>query len=56
MTAFIRKYFGWLFTADPNYSVNHANFAALSEKYGELTPQMLYTCPDFEVVFEVRVG
>lgn len=42
--------------ADPNYSVNYANFIALSKQYGELTPHMIYTCPDFEVVLEIRAG
>jgi hypothetical protein len=41
--------------ADPNYATNFANFEAMLVKYGELTPQMLYDCPDFEVVWEVRV-
>lgn len=41
--------------ADPNYATNFANFEALLAKYGELTPQMLYDCPDFEVVWECKV-
>lgn len=40
--------------ADPNYHINYANFEALLKKHGKLTPDMLYNCPDFEVVFEDR--
>jgi len=42
--------------ADPNYNTNYANFEALLKKYGKITPNMLYDCPDFEIVFEVRNG
>ena len=38
----------------PDYEKNFANFEALIKKYGQLTPQMYYDCPDFEVVWEVR--
>lgn len=40
--------------AEPNYSVDFANFEAMVQKYGKITPQMFYDCPDFEVVYEVR--
>lgn len=41
--------------ADPDYATNFANFESLIAKYGEITPQMLYDCPDFEVVLEIKV-
>lgn len=40
--------------ADPTYTTNFANFEATVQKYGRITPQMLYDCSDFEVVYEVR--
>ena len=40
--------------ADPTYATNFANFEALAQKHGKVTPQMLYDCGDFEVVYEVR--
>jgi hypothetical protein len=40
--------------ADPDYDTNFANFEALINKRKNLTPQMFYDCPDFEVVYEVR--
>jgi len=40
--------------ADPDYMTNFANFEATIQKYGRITPQMFYDCPDFEVVYEVR--
>lgn len=39
---------------DPNFLINYENFDRALKKYHELTPQMLYDCPDFEVVFEIR--
>ena len=40
--------------AEPNYSTDFANFEAMVQKYGRITPQMFYDCPDFEVVYELR--
>ena len=40
--------------ADPDYATNYANFEALVQKFKRVTPQMLYECGDFEVVYEVR--
>ena len=40
--------------ADPDYATNFANFEALVQKFGRITPQMFYQCPDFEIVYEVR--
>lgn len=40
--------------AHPNYFVDFANFEAMIKKYKNLEPHMFYTCPDFEVVYEVR--
>jgi Permuted papain-like amidase enzyme, YaeF/YiiX, C92 family len=40
--------------AEPEYFANFANFEALIKKRGNLTPQMFYDCPDFEVVLEIR--
>lgn len=40
--------------ADPSYATSFANFEAMVQKYGRLTPQMIYDCPDFEVAYEVR--
>ena len=39
--------------AEPNYATDFANFEALLAQYGELTPNMIRDCPDFEVIFEV---
>jgi hypothetical protein len=39
---------------DPAYSTNFANFEAMVQKYGKITPQMFYDCSDFEIVYEVR--
>lgn len=38
-----------------NYERDFANFEASIRKYKNLSPQMFYDCPDFEVVFEARV-
>lgn len=40
--------------ADPNYERDFPNFERMIKKYGNLTPQMFYDCPDFEVVLEIR--
>ena len=40
--------------ADPDYLTNFAEFERLISENKNLTPQMYYDCPDFEVVFEVR--
>lgn len=39
---------------DDNYAEKFKAFEAMISKAGNLTPQMLYDCPDFEVVYEVR--
>jgi hypothetical protein len=38
----------------PEYETLFPNLEAMIKKVGNLTPQMYYDCPDFEVVFEVR--
>lgn len=38
----------------PDYNERFANFEKAITKAGNLTPQMFYDCPDFEVVWEVR--
>ncbi len=40
--------------ADPTYSTNFANLEATVQKYGRITPQMIYDCPDFIIEYEVR--
>jgi hypothetical protein len=40
--------------ADPDYATNFAEFEQMIRKRKNLTPQMFYECPDFEVVYEVR--
>lgn len=40
--------------AEPDYEKNFANFEAMIKSDKNLTPQMYYDCPDFEVVYEVR--
>ena len=40
--------------SQPDYNLQFANFEALIKKVGQLTPQMLADCPDFEVVWERR--
>lgn len=42
--------------AEPTYATDFANLEALAQKNGEITPQMFYGCPDFEVVYEVRAS
>jgi hypothetical protein len=38
----------------PDYDVKFKNFEAMIAKSKNVTPQMLYDCKDFEVVFEIR--
>lgn len=38
----------------PDYHEKFPNLEAMIKKVGNITPQMYYDCPDFEVVFEVR--
>ena len=40
--------------AEPNYEIDFANFEAMIKKSYNLSPQMFYECPDFEVVYEIR--
>lgn len=40
--------------AEPDYMKNFANFEEMISSNKNLTPQMFYDCPDFEVVYEVR--
>lgn len=40
--------------ADPDYHANFSNFENMVQTHGRITPQMLYDCGDFEVVYEVR--
>jgi hypothetical protein len=40
---------------DPDYATDFANLEAKIAKYKALDPQMIYECPDFEVVWEKRV-
>jgi hypothetical protein len=40
--------------AEPDYQENFANFEKMIKERKNLTPQMFYDCPDFEVVYEVR--
>lgn len=40
--------------ADPDYYTSFANFEDMIKTHKNLTPQMFYDCPDFEVVYEVR--
>ena len=40
--------------AEPDYEKNFANFEAMIQKRKNLTPQMFYDCPDFEIVYEIR--
>lgn len=39
--------------AEPNYAINFANFEQMINESKNLTPQMFYDCPDFQVVYEV---
>lgn len=40
--------------AEPDYETNFANFERMIKENKNLTPQMFYDCPDFEIVYEVR--
>lgn len=40
--------------AEPDYEKNFANFEKMICENKNLTPQMFYDCPDFEVVYEIR--
>lgn len=40
--------------SDPDYATNFANFEQMIYQKKNLTPQMYYDCPDFEVVWEIR--
>jgi hypothetical protein len=40
--------------AEPNYHIDFANFEAMIAKEKNLDPNMLYECPDFEIVWETR--
>ncbi len=40
--------------AEPNYATDFAEFEKMITEHHNLTPQMFYDCPDFEVVYEVR--
>ena len=40
--------------AEPNYAEDFNNFEEMIKTAKNLSPQMLYDCPDFEVVFETR--
>jgi hypothetical protein len=39
--------------AEPNYETNFANFEQMIKKNKNLSPQMFYDCPDFEIVYEI---
>lgn len=41
--------------ASPNYAEDFKHFEEMIKKYKNVSPQMLYDCKDFDVVFEVRV-
>lgn len=38
----------------PTYQRDFAEFEKMIEQEGRLTPEMFYTCPDFEVALEIR--
>lgn len=40
--------------SDPDYSTKYAAFEAMINKSKNLTPQMYFDCPDFEVVYTVK--
>jgi len=40
--------------AEDDYEINFANFEAMIAKNKNLTPEMFYNCPDFEVIYEIR--
>jgi hypothetical protein len=39
---------------EPNYATDFANLEAMIAAKKNLTPQMFYDCPDFELAFEMR--
>jgi hypothetical protein len=43
-----------ILSQEPNYATDFANLEAMIAKKKNLTPQMFYDCPDFEIVYEVR--
>ena len=40
---------------EPDYATDFANFEAMIVKYKELSPQMIYDCGDFDVVYSAGV-
>lgn len=40
--------------AEPDYEINFANFEHMIKKAKNLTPQMFFDCPDFEVVWQAK--
>jgi hypothetical protein len=40
--------------AEPDYELNFANFERMISKSKNLTPQMFFDCPDFEVVWQAK--
>ena len=40
--------------AEPDYEINFVNFEKMIKTEKNLTPQMFYDCPDFEIVWEKR--
>jgi hypothetical protein len=40
--------------ATEDYETNFANFEAMIKSQKNLTPEMFYNCPDFEIAYEVR--
>ena len=41
----------YILQGEPNYLVDFANFEAMIKKYKELSPQMIFDCGDFDVVY-----
>lgn len=39
---------------EPNYDEDFKEFESMISKYKNLTPQMFFGCPDFEIVWETR--
>lgn len=39
---------------EPNYEKDFANFERMIKEAKNLAPHMLYDCPDFEIIYEVR--
>ena len=40
--------------AEPDYEKNFANFERMIKKSRNLTPQMFFDCPDFEVIWQAK--